>query len=67
MQSEMTSFCGTIEWETKKAVLVSDGINKIWLPLLKKNGEPLIDIRMISGSDAEITLPLSLAKQKGII
>jgi hypothetical protein len=67
MQSDMTSFCVTIIWETPMAIKVSDGANEIWLPLFKKNGEPLMHIRMIRGSDAEITLPVSLAKEKGII
>lgn len=67
IEKDMTTFCGTIENETPKAYLIADGLNKIWLPRRKKNGQELIKVRIISGSDAEITLPAWLAKAKGII
>lgn len=64
--SNQIEFGGTVERETDKAFLVSDGINEMWIPKSQ-----IIKARRIGGSashhDFEFVLPEWLAKDKGII
>jgi hypothetical protein len=64
--SNQIEFCGTVERETGKAFLVSDGITETWLPKSQ-----IVKYRRIGGSashhDFEFFIPEWLAKDKGII
>ncbi|MBC2741571.1 MAG: hypothetical protein HGJ93_00600 [Desulfosarcina sp.] len=61
MQSNHIEIYFEIIGETEKAVRVSDGINRDWLP------KSQITINRIKDDDAEITLPEWLAKKKSFI
>lgn len=63
MENNDIEFCATVEHETDKSLLVSDGSEKIWLPKSQ-----IVRQRPIgSNMDFEFVIPQWLAKEKGII
>lgn len=58
-------FYGELQWETKGAYKIFDGVNEIWLP---KSKAKFRKIRTTDGvDDVAVTVPLWLAKEKGIV
>ncbi len=63
MASELTDITAKLVHQTGKAILINDGDEDIWLPL------SMIEFVTTDASKGivEVTLPLWLAKDKGLI
>lgn len=55
-------FYATMQNESKKAVLLLDGKNEVWIPRSQ-----IVSMRKISGYDYELVITKWIAKAKGII
>ena len=63
---ETFEFYGELKRETKGAYLLHDGVNEVWLP--KSKVQRLKKLRTTGGVDAvTVTIPLWLAKEKGVV
>ena len=64
-KTETIEFCGEIKpTASTKAVLVSDGINEVWIPRSQILAERPVGP---GGDDFIFTIPYWLAKRKGIV
>ena len=63
MENNQIEFCATVENETEKSLLVSDGKEKIWLPKSQIAKQRPIG----RNGDYEFVIPQWLAKERGII
>ena len=62
MKSDLIDITCTIRQETERAIMIDDGVNRVWLPLSQIE----VEIRPEKNCSV-VTLPEWLAKDKGLI
>lgn len=60
MKSELTTITVQLVYETEKAVLVNDGTKQVWIPKAQCEIEQY-------GAVYELTLPVRVAEEKGLV